>query len=125
MDDTLTSHYPLEAHLFWHTFVQSRAEAQLIFRTFWNHHTHSPNVGEGRCSANFAWTAFSEVRMQERAHNAPEWRYMAVCGDGTARPGVEETTRGSFFEALRTDLQWARPLRWGAWGEEEQTHAIR
>jgi hypothetical protein len=27
---------------------------------------------------------------------------MAVCGDGTARPGVE-TTRGSFFEALRTD----------------------
>ena len=41
--------------------------------------------------------------MQERAHNAPEWRYMAVCGDGTARPGVEETTRGSFFEALRTE----------------------
>jgi hypothetical protein len=33
---------------------------------------------------------FSEVRMQERAHNAPEWRYMAVCGDGTARPGVEK-----------------------------------
>src|SRR5215211_3870533 len=56
-----------------------------------------------KSSPNFGFTEFTEVRMQERAHNAPEWRYMAVCGDGTARPGVEETTRGSFFEALRTE----------------------
>jgi hypothetical protein len=37
---------------------------------------------------NFRFTEFSKVRMQEHAHNAPEWRYMAVCGDETARPGV-------------------------------------
>jgi hypothetical protein len=39
MDEALTSEYPLEAHLFWHTFVQTRAEAQPIFRRFRNHYT--------------------------------------------------------------------------------------
>ena len=38
MNDALTLDYPLEAHL-WRTFVQYRAEAQPVFRTYWNYYT--------------------------------------------------------------------------------------
>ena len=51
MDDTLTSDYPLEAHLSWRTFVQYRAEAQPIFRLFRNYYTCSDDLEPARRGA--------------------------------------------------------------------------
>ena len=45
MDDALTSECQLEAHL-WHLVVQSRAEAQPVFRFYRNYYTGLPDVGE-------------------------------------------------------------------------------
>jgi hypothetical protein len=54
----LSSDRYLEVYL-WRSVIQSRAEAQPVFRLYWNYDTRSPYVGEG---------AFSEVSIAQVQH---------------------------------------------------------